>query len=71
VGENEVGTSFLSAGFKVHSLLGPGLLESAYRHCIVQELSQRGLRVRTEVPIAIRYEGSVINNGLSSRFDRK
>ena len=42
---------------KVHSVLGPGLLETAYQFCLAHELRLRGLVVRREVLVPIRYEG--------------
>ena len=47
----------LGAAFDVHARLGPGLLESAYRCCLVHKLRQRDLAVETEVPIAIQFDG--------------
>ena len=47
----------LSAAFKVHRHLGPGLLESAYRECLVRQLTLEGMNVTRERPIAISYEG--------------
>ena len=44
--ENEIGDTLLGAAIKVHSALGPGLLESAYETCLVHEIGQRGLNVR-------------------------
>lgn len=41
---------------KVHSLLGPGLLESAYEACLSHELRRSGLNVATQVPMPLRYE---------------
>ncbi|NEZ05175.1 GxxExxY protein [Wenzhouxiangella sp. XN201] len=43
--------------FKVHSALGPGLLESAYQACLAHELQKRGYRVATEVLLPLRYDG--------------
>ena len=39
----------VDAAIKVHSRLGPGLLESAYQACLAYELRKRGLHVRTQV----------------------
>ena len=39
----------ITAAMKVHSLLGPGLLESAYEACLVHELRKQGLEVRNQV----------------------
>lgn len=46
---------------KVHSVLGPGLLEAAYPVCLAYELRKRGLAVRREVPIPVRYDGVVLD----------
>ena len=61
--ENELGTMVVTSAIKVHSVLGPGLLESAYQRCLAYELSRRGAAVRTEVPIPIRYEDLRVENG--------
>ncbi len=55
-----VARQIVDAGLKVHRALGPGLLESAYRVCLAHELTLRGLRVRTEVPLRVEYEGLVL-----------
>lgn len=46
----------LNCAFKVHSKLGPGLLESAYQACLKYELEKLGLDVRAEVPVPLIYE---------------
>src|SRR5579871_1675564 len=51
----------------VHSGMGPGLLESAYEFCLAHELVKRGVRVRNQVYVPIRYDGIVIEN--SYRLD--
>jgi len=61
--ENDIGTAILGAAIKIHSTLGPGLLESAYETCLLYELEKEGLAGRRQVPIAIRYEGLAIDNG--------
>jgi GxxExxY protein len=48
---------------KVHTALGPGLLESAYELCLIRELRKRGLRVESQVPIAVRYDGETLDVG--------
>ena len=53
----------LAAAYAVHSCLGPGLLESTYRACLVREMRERGLDVREEVPIPIRYRDRDIEFG--------
>jgi len=51
-----VGREIVAAAARVHSVLGPGLLESAYSACLVRELTMRGLTVRCEVPVPVYYE---------------
>lgn len=60
--ENDIARIVVDACVEVHRALGPGLLESAYRGVLAYELEIRGLSVKTEVPIAIRYKGLQIND---------
>ena len=53
----------VDAAMRVHSTLGPGLLESAYRLCLSHELRQRGFDVQLEVPLSILYDGVRIDAG--------
>jgi GxxExxY protein len=53
---NEVTGEILDAAIKVHQILGPGLLESAYEACLIYELRKRGLNVAAQVPLPIIYE---------------
>ena len=48
---------------KVHSALGPGLLESAYAACLRHELIKRGLTVTSEVPVPVVYDGIKLDAG--------
>jgi GxxExxY protein len=54
---NALARKTLDAAFRVHTVFGPGLLESAYTACLVHELRKLGLDVKTEVPVPIVYEG--------------
>lgn len=54
--ENEIAREIVDAAFKIHTTLGPGLLESVYQAVLAHELETRNLRVRREVPIAIDYD---------------
>ncbi len=54
---NALATSVLDCAFRVHTELGPGLLESAYTTCLTFEARSRGLRVDTEVPVPVIYGG--------------
>ena len=53
----------LQSAFRVHSELGPGLLESAYRTCLVHELQASSIEAATEVPIPVRYRGIELDCG--------
>ena len=60
---NQVSGSVVNAAMKVHSLLGPGLLESAYQACLAQELRKRGLIAETQVGLPVVYEGEKLELG--------
>lgn len=61
---NAVTGRIVDAAFKVHSNLGPGLLESIYEMCLVHELSKRKLSVRRQVPVPIIYDSIRLESGL-------
>ena len=46
----------IDAAMKVHTILGPGMLESAYQACLAYELQKRGRDVRSQVSIPLIYE---------------
>ena len=60
---NAISAEIVDAAMKVHSALGPGLLESAYLACLAHELRSRGLAVRLQVPLPILYEAVRIRVG--------
>jgi GxxExxY protein len=47
----------------VHRELGPGLLESTYQACLAYELRERGIEVRCEVELPVKYKGLEIEAG--------
>ena len=55
--------SFVDAAFKVHTTLGPGLLESVYLAVLAYEIEKRGLSVAREVPIPVQYDSLVFEEG--------
>jgi GxxExxY protein len=59
-----IASETIDAVYKVHKSLGPGLLESVYEKCLAYELSKRGLRVETQVPMPVVYEGVGLDAGL-------
>ena len=54
--ENEISKIVLDCAFKVHTALGPGLLESAYRECLAYELTKNDVKVEKEKPLPLIYE---------------
>lgn len=63
VEENTIAGVVVDAAFKVHTTLGPGLLESVYQAVLAHELGKRGLDVQPEVPIGVTYDGLRFNLG--------
>ena len=61
--QNELSGQVIGACIEVHRHLGPGLLESAYEHCLAQELALRGFRTRRQIPIPVRYKGIDLDCG--------
>lgn len=53
----------IAAAIEVHRHLGPGLLESAYRRCLMQELSLRGIPFKSEFPLPLEYKGLRLQSG--------
>jgi GxxExxY protein len=53
VNENAIGNEVLSSAMKVHTSLGPGLLESVYELCLVHELSNGGLKAQRQVALPV------------------
>lgn len=60
----QVAGQVVDSAFKVHSALGPGLLESIYETCMVHELTKRGLPLKRQVALPIRYDGLNLEGGL-------
>lgn len=55
--------SVLDCSFKVHSALGPGLLENAYVECLYYELEQSGYRVKKQIPLPLIYKDVKLEAG--------
>ena len=54
--EEDLTKRIINCAFKVHTTLGPGLLESAYKTCLHYELNKSGLNALVEVPMPLFYE---------------
>lgn len=61
--ENRIGKEIVDAAVKVHSALGPDLLESVYEAVLAKELERRGLRVSRQVSVPIEYDGMRFEEG--------
>jgi GxxExxY protein len=59
----EIFKKVLDCSFKVHSALGPGLLESAYVECLFYELIQNGLNVEKQKPLPLVYKEVNLDTG--------
>jgi GxxExxY protein len=60
---NKITGMVISAAMKVHSQLGPGLLESAYEACLAHELRKQGLEVAQQVGLPVIYDGVRLDLG--------
>ena len=60
---NRISFLIIQSAIQVHRALGPGLLESIYRHCIIYELRERGLNVVAEQIVPIRYGPLIFEAG--------
>jgi len=63
VGINAITEAIIGAAMKVHSALGPGLLESAYEACLAHELRKAGFDVRSQVELPVIYDGVRVDLG--------
>jgi GxxExxY protein len=61
--ENQIGGVVVDCAVRIHSDLGPGLLETVYEVLLANALEQRGLRVERQVPVPIEYEGKKFVEG--------
>ncbi|MFM7845267.1 MAG: GxxExxY protein [Planctomycetota bacterium] len=61
--ENDIGTIIVDCAVKIHRVLGPGLMESVYEAVMEKELERQGLAVQRQVPITIRYENQIFEEG--------
>jgi len=59
-----IGKLVLDAAYKVHTVLGPGLLESVYQTAVKHVLKTQGILAETEVNLPIMFEGVQLESGL-------
>lgn len=61
---NDLAYDIVGCAIAVHKEIGPGLLESIYRDCLVEELRVKNFSTETEVPIPVSYKGKKLDHGL-------
>lgn len=61
--ENDVAKQIVDCAYKVHTTLGPGLLESVYEAVLAHELTKRGLQVERQKPLPVVYEDVRLEEG--------
>lgn len=61
--ENDISFLIRKAAFEVHTVLGPGLLESVYETALIYELRSAGLDVKAQVPLPMMYKGVAMEVG--------
>jgi GxxExxY protein len=54
-------SQIVDSGYRVHKELGPGLLESVYLFCLMEELKRRGIKAEQEVFLPLYYRGNKLN----------
>jgi GxxExxY protein len=57
---NKLSKESIGAALEVHSVLGPGLLETTYELSLQHELQLRGYEVQRQIPLPIEYKGLVV-----------
>jgi len=61
--ENQIAKEIVDAAYKIHTTLGPGLLESVYEAVMVHDLKNRNLNVERQKPIPVVYEEVRLDEG--------
>jgi GxxExxY protein len=61
--ENDIAKEIVDAAFRIHTALGPGLLESVYEALLAHELGLRNLRTSQQQPIPVVYDNVRISTG--------
>lgn len=65
---SEVAGQVIGCAIRVHRVLGPGLLESAYQKCLAYEMRRAGLDVEAEVAVPLRYDNVILDCGYRLDF---
>jgi GxxExxY protein len=62
--DNQLTQAIMDCLFKVHSTMGPGLLESVYEECLCHEMSKRNIACERQKAIPLRYDGHILQQGM-------
>ncbi len=62
---NKLSYGILGCAIEVHKILGPGLLESVYKECLINELKSNGYEVKIEWQVPLHYKGDKISSRLT------
>lgn len=60
----EISYKIIGCAIEVHKNLGPGLLESVYEVCFIEELKNAGLNVKSQITIPLLYKGTILDGSL-------
>lgn len=60
---NEISGRIIAAALKVHTAIGPGVLESVYQTCLLHELKKTGLAVQAQGALPVIYDGLYLDSG--------
>jgi GxxExxY protein len=63
IGLNEISGRIINCALKVHSAIGPGVLESVYQTCLLHELQKAGLSVQSQVALPVVYGNLRLDSG--------
>lgn len=64
---NDIAYKIVGCAIEVHKQLGPGLLESVYETCLIEELTSVGLKVQSQLYVPINYKGKEL--GIPLKLD--
>src|SRR5882724_4771005 len=64
--ENEISKIIVEEAIHIHKSIGPGMLESAYTHCLKYRLLKKNLNVKIEVPVPLIFEEVKLECGYRS-----
>lgn len=59
--ENEIAKIVVNTSLSIHRSLGPGLFESVYQRVLAYELRKAGLKVDTETPVPLEWDGNILD----------